>query len=71
MQIIERHQRYIGIIQGFRDEYKIELAELSVKKLTSQEKKRVVYIIDRIRYADNTISIIEQAIAKLKIKEYA
>jgi hypothetical protein len=70
MLIIERHQRHIEIVKGYRDEYKVELDELSVRKLTNEDRDRMIYILDRIRYANNTISIIEQAMARLKINTY-
>jgi hypothetical protein len=71
MLLIERHQRHIEIVKGYRDEYKTELDQLNVVKLTNQDRDRMIYILDRIRYANSTISIIEQAIAKIKLNTYA
>lgn len=69
MEKIEQYRRYIEIVTGYRESYKLELDELTTtsRKLTVQESNRVVYILGRIRYADNTIGILEQVIAIIKM----
>lgn len=69
MTVVERYERYIGIIEEHQKALKTELAELSVNDLTKEERKYMNDLMGFIGYCNTSISCAEHDIERLKRQE--
>jgi Na+/phosphate symporter len=69
MNVIERYGMYIETIEENQKTLKAQLAELSVKDLTEDEREYMNELMDFIKYGNTSISLANMAIKKLKRDE--